>query len=35
VELDRKTREGISRVKREVYKRTGVSSTRFREDGDQ
>jgi len=31
VELDRKAEESISGVKREVYKRTGVSSIRFRQ----
>jgi len=30
VELDREARESIERVKREIYKRTGVNSTGFR-----
>jgi len=31
VELNRKAREGVSGVKGKIYKRTGVSSTKFRQ----
>ena len=32
--MSREIREGVQRVKREVYKRTGISSTGFRQKNE-